>query len=467
MNQIAEMTTAEVRQAAEQLLARTTGDLTGPDAEQFRALQARAAELRRLDAEDERTRAEVRSAVDGSGGAVVVDSVRTSTAPDTGSRDTQRSTALRTIERSVQAGQITAAAGETVEHLVTTGPAPARSWAQRWVTESGSDAYRSAFARHIADPERGHLQWTAEESAAWRRVGELQNEQRAMGIASTEIGHAMVPYQLDPSILLTSDGSTHPLLEISRVIPTVSDVWHGVSSAGVTAEWLGEGSQAADASPTLDDPAIRAWKASVFVPYSVELGGDAPGLLTELGTLMRDGADQLLAKAYTTGTGDGQPTGIITALTAVPDVVVESHTPATLAAEDVYKLQNALPARFQPNSRFMASLSVLNALRQLTTENGSYVFPELRDATPSLLGRPVHENSLMDGVDGDYPLAVGDFNQFAITQRAPSAVELIPHLFGANARPTGQRGLWLWLRTGADVLVPNAFRVLSTADLTS
>lgn len=466
-NNIDKMTTSEIRQAAEELLSRTSGDLTGRDAETFTALQARAAELRRLDADHERQLAEVRSAVGGSGGAVVVDSVRTTTAPDTGSRDTQRSTALRTIERSVQAGQITAAAAETTEQLVTTGPAPARSWAQQWVTESGSDAYRAAFAKHISDPERGHLQWTPDEAAAWRRVGELASEQRAMGISATSIGGALVPFQLDPTVLLTSDGSTHPLLEISRVIPTVSDVWHGVSSAGVTAEWLAEGIQAADASPTLDDPQIKAWKAAVFVPFSVELAGDAPNLLTELGGLMRDGADQLLAQAYTNGDGDGKPFGVITALTAAPDVVVESHTPATLAAEDVYKLQNELPARFQPNSRFMGSLSVINALRQLTNEVGAYIFPELRNTTPTLLGRPVHENSLMDGVDGDYPLLVGDFSQFAITQRAPSAVELIPHLFGPNARPTGQRGLWLWLRTGSDVLVSNAFRVLSTADLTS
>ena len=30
-----------------------------------------------------------------------------------------------------------------------------------------------------------------------------------------------------------------------------------------------------------------------------------------------------------------------------------------------------------------------------------------------------------------------------------------------NGRPTGQRGLLLHVRTGSDVVVPNAFRVLS------
>ena len=39
-------------------------------------------------------------------------------------------------------------------------------------------------------------------------------------------------------------------------------------------------------------------------------------------------------------------------------------------------------------------------------------------------------------------------------------MELIPHLFGANRRPTGQRGLWMWARYGADSINDSAFRML-------
>lgn len=70
----------------------------------------------------------------------------------------------------------------------------------------------------------------------------------------------------------------------------------------------------------------------------------------------------------------------------------------------------------------------------------------------------------MDGVinagQETYVLVYGDFQQFTIADRWPSQVELIPNLFGANRRPTGQRGAFLWARTGSDVLVENAFRVL-------
>ena len=42
-------------------------------------------------------------------------------------------------------------------------------------------------------------------------------------------------------------------------------------------------------------------------------------------------------------------------------------------------------------------------------------------------------------------------------------VDVVPHLFGANRRPTGQRGLYAMWRNNSKVLVDNAFRVLHKA----
>jgi predicted phage gp36 major capsid-like protein len=38
------------------------------------------------------------------------------------------------------------------------------------------------------------------------------------------------------------------------------------------------------------------------------------------------------------------------------------------------------------------------------------------------------------------PTLYGDFSQYVITRRVGSSLELMPHRFGANRRPTGQRG---------------------------
>ena len=63
--------------------------------------------------------------------------------------------------------------------------------------------------------------------------------------------------------------------------------------------------------------------------------------------------------------------------------------------------------------------------------------------------------------ENNYPLLYGDFGQFVIVDRLGSTLELVPHLVGANRRPTGQRGALLWFRTGSNVVVPQAFRLLS------
>jgi predicted phage gp36 major capsid-like protein len=53
----------------------------------------------------------------------------------------------------------------------------------------------------------------------------------------------------------------------------------------------------------------------------------------------------------------------------------------------------------------------------------------------------------------------GDFNQYVIVDRLGTQIELIPHVFGANRRPIAARGYYLHRRTGADVLVGDAFRL--------
>jgi predicted phage gp36 major capsid-like protein len=60
------------------------------------------------------------------------------------------------------------------------------------------------------------------------------------------------------------------------------------------------------------------------------------------------------------------------------------------------------------------------------------------------LGRNANELSNADGVitagAENYALIYGDFSQFVIVDRFPSQIEIIPNLFGAARRPTGQRG---------------------------
>ncbi len=105
-----------------------------------------------------------------------------------------------------------------------------------------------------------------------------------------------------------------------------------------------------------------------------------------------------------------------------------------------------------------------NGFRQLPQATGlNYSIINDNTDPSQALGWDVYENSNMDGTltgaAADYAVLSGDFRQYAIVDRVGTSIEMIPHLFGASQRPTAQRGFYMHWRVGADVLVPDAFRL--------
>ncbi|MAT06266.1 MAG: phage major capsid protein [Acidimicrobiaceae bacterium] len=366
------------------------------------------------------------------------------------------------IDRAFNAGQLPASAAEKATALIETGTDTDRTLAAQWATAAGDANYRTAFAKLLADPVKGHLMWTGPEAEAYRSAARVQNAMSTTGSG----GGYMIPLTLDPAILLTNDGSNNPLRQLATVKQTMTNAWQGVTSAGATSEWKDEEAEAADGSPTLGNPSIPTFFGDSFLPYSYEVGMDAENFLAELVEVLIDSADNLMATAYTTGNGTSAPQGIVTGLVGGASEINTQGSEA-LAATDPFDLQNALPARFSANATWQAHIATMNTYRQFETSNGAHQFPELRQNPPYLLGKRFHENSNMDGTinaaaDGNnYALIYGDVRRgFFIVDRVGATLELIPNLTGENGRPTGQRGAFLWFRTGSKVVVPQALRLL-------
>ena len=384
------------------------------------------------------------------------------TAPTTRTADTrtttpERDAAKRAIDAVERSGELPTDAAGRAEKLLSTGSPREQSIAARWAASTGDAFYASAFGRLLADPVRGHLMWTPQEADAFRKV----EETRAYMSLTDNVGGFMVPLALDPAIILSSAGSTNTMRRVATVKQTVSESWQGVTSAGVTAEWLAENAQAAEKTPTLAAVPIPVYKAAAFTPFSYEVGMDVVNFQQELAKVLVDAADSLCATGYTTGGGTTEPTGVITAITATD--TNGSGSEAIIAA-DALTLQAGLPARFSPRAAFMAHIGIINALAALETTGGNLRFPEI--ANGRLLGKPLYENSDMDGVinaaatEHNYCLLYGDFSQYFIVDRIGTTIEIIPNLFGAAYRPTGSRGAFLWLRTGGNVSTIAAFKLL-------
>jgi HK97 family phage major capsid protein len=133
----------------------------------------------------------------------------------------------------------------------------------------------------------------------------LTNEERAaLAVGTNTQGGFLVPTHLDPSIILTNDGSSNALRPISRVVTlTEGNTWNGVSSAGVTASWDAELAEVSDDSPSVANPSIPIYKGAAFVQASFEAFQDISGLASDVMMMFGDAKDRLEGAAHCTGSG--------------------------------------------------------------------------------------------------------------------------------------------------------------------
>lgn len=363
----------------------------------------------------------------------------------TATEDEVRGRALTAIERT--------------EHLGDTERERATDMVQRLggeligrVLATGSMEYRRAYARMVAG--QSHLLTDAER-------GELA---RAQSLVDAEGGFA-VPFTLDPTILLTNDGTTSPLRSMARVTSIVTDSWNGVSSAGATASYKTEGSEADDNSIALAQPSVPVHRMDVFVPFSFEISGDWANSEADLRMVMADAKEREEARAFAVGSGVDEPTGYITALAGTASVV-PTETPGVFAVGDIFTVEDELGDRFLGRAQWAAHRGTYSTIREFGDNDGHALWERLGAGQPAeLIGYPARKvNESPSARNGDpgskLILTLGDWARFLIVDRVGMNAELVPHLFGPNGRPTGQRGYFAWCRNGSDVLTIEAFRAL-------
>jgi HK97 family phage major capsid protein len=288
-------------------------------------------------------------------------------------------------------------------------------------------------------------------------------EMRAASLTDASGGYG-VPVTLDSSIILTGQGYLNPIRQISRQITITSDVWSGVSSAGVSWSFDAEAAAVSDDAPTLAQPSITPAQARGFIPYSIQIGEDYPSFAAEFGQLLAEGYDYLQATAFITGSGTNAPKGILTALDANTNVEVTPTTDGTFTATDIDKVWTELPDRAKANATWLMSSDVASYIAAWGDAYGGRTV-DLAGVPTTLRGAALAIASGMPSFSGTTGAAniliVGNFRNFAVVDRAGMSVEFIPHLFDVtNNMPTGQRGLFAHARVGSGSLDDLSFRLL-------
>lgn len=366
--------------------------------------------------------------------------------------------AKRAIERANYGVRNKEAAQEHAERLLDEVDNSARELAKRMLI-TGSKDYESGFTkvmRHGSD--------------AFCTEVERQALIRAMSLGTDSAGGYPVPFQLDPTVILTSAGVVNPIRELARVEQIVGKEWQGVTTAGTTVSRDAEAEEVSDDSFTLGQPTVRTKRVQGFVPFSLEVDLSWSALRSEITRVLVD-AKEAEEDSFITGDATGNLPGGINATLVGTSNDVETATSAAFVVGDLYKLEEALAPRWERNASWLAHKSVYNKIRQFDTSGGANLWTHIGDGTPrKLLDYPDYRSSAMPSVTtaqatssatADATLMLfGDFKQFLIVDRIGMTVELIPHLFGANRRPTGQRGVYAVWMNNSKILVPGAFKRL-------
>jgi HK97 family phage major capsid protein len=330
---------------------------------------------------------------------------------------------------------------------------------------TGHDEYVDAFRAYLNDP-----------------MGEgLRAAQRSLTLG-TASGGFLLPYVLDPTIVITSDGSINPYRALADVKTTTSNAWQGVNSAGVQMGWLDEGGQASDQTPSAGQIQIYPKKAAAWIIASFESNADT-NFADQLPRLLADSKDILEETAMARGTGGvgnaGQPKGVLTALGTAQQVKAGgSAVPAFTGTAggvngggvaDVMTLNAALGARFRMSASvaWVMNITNINRIRSVDQYGGGGFLANLAQGQPpNLLDKPLRESPSLTQTPGTgTALAAaaaifGDWSKFYVVDRIGSTMLFDPLIKAAGTAnmPTGNQGWFYYWRVGSDVATPNAFR---------
>jgi HK97 family phage major capsid protein len=341
------------------------------------------------------------------------------------------------------------------------------------------DSFKTFIKRHGKD-----VSWAKnmlarqrpEYSEAWEKAMTGQEmllsdvERSAIAVGTNTAGGYLVPTHLDPTLILTNSGASNVIRGMSRVVTLTggANKWNGVTTAGSTASWDAELTEVSDDTPPVAPAQIPVYSAKSLIMASIESFEDITGLASDVQMLLADSKDRLEAVAHATGTGSGQPTGIVTALAGNGSVLVSLTTGATIVLADLQAVWRALGVRWRGKGTWLMNPLFHGSIQALGTAlSASYSTDITQPYTDRLLGRPLMESdempSLQQTTTVDPILVYGDFSNFVIVDKPGStSVEFIPHFFNtSNNLPDGRRGWYMHFRNGSDSVNDLAFRLLN------
>lgn len=225
----------------------------------------------------------------------------------------------------------------------------------------------------------------------------------------------------------------------ARIIPMNTEkveapIWDsydrsGGSVFGFTARWMAESASGTKQKPSLAAIALQLKKLGIFVPATNRLLRHGVGLEEQLAAAMRLAIGWTLDLAFLTGTGAGQPLGVLNS----PNLVVVAKETGQAAATVVYANLASMAARHVNYSRavWVCSQTVMPHLLELSIPvgtGGSHVPVLTGEGNDlSILKRPVIFTEKLPALGSQGDVLLADFDRYAIGMGRDAEIERSEH----------------------------------------
>lgn len=329
-----------------------------------------------------------------------------------------------------------------------------------------SEEYRSAFLSYLTKGGNGGL---------------TADEQRAMSEGTNADG-GFLPATEFYNQLIKKRFLTNGMRQVANVMPLgtfKTDIV--LESTFATASYESEATAKTESSGQFSNVVLQPFTMRVFSRVSNELLADAPtrGPGFSIESILADQFGRVMGEreeeAFVSGTGSGQPSGILSYTGAFGGGAITKVTTATnnvIVAQDLLNVVYSLPRQYRQNAKWVMTDTMFSKIRALlqgisSTQTGYVPFGwsmgdgRLQDGEPDrLLGYPV----VCVAKGPDFPAlntarvmaAFGDFSYYHVGDREAISIKVARETFLQN----NQTGFFAFARHDGKVSQLEAFRHL-------
>lgn len=312
----------------------------------------------------------------------------------------------------------------------------------------------------ITNPHQGQTSNYAQDF--WNLMRGQAPATNALKTGSDPDGGYLVPDEFEKQLIQKLQ-EANIMRSISHVIQT-NNGEHKipvVASEG-TAAWLDEEAAYTESNTQFSQVSLSAHKLGTLIKVSEELLNDSAfDLMSYLAGEFGRRLGNAEEKAFLTGTGTNQPTGILNDTNGASAGSTAAKADV-LTFDDLIDLFYSLKTPYRQNAVFLMSDDTVKNIRKLKDKNDQYIWqPSTQAGQPDrILNRPVYTSPYMPTLAASAkPILFGDFNYYWIADLQGRTFKRLNELYAVN----GQVGFLGSQRVDAKLILPEAVKTLSMA----